>query len=82
MGPVAYRLVLPPSLSGALPVFYVSMSKKFHGDSNHLIHWNSVLLDETLSYEEETIAILDRDVHKLRTKDISIYEGLMEESSY
>ncbi|WMV32391.1 hypothetical protein MTR67_025776 [Solanum verrucosum] len=40
VGPVAYRLTLPPNLSG--------------------VH----------QYEEEPIAILDRDVRKLRTKDI------------
>ncbi|WMV32390.1 hypothetical protein MTR67_025775 [Solanum verrucosum] len=40
VGPVAYRLALPPNLSG--------------------VH----------QYEEEPIAILDRDVRKLRTKEI------------
>ena len=28
------------------------------------------MLDKDLKYEEERIAILDRDVHKLRTKEI------------
>ncbi|KAF3679841.1 hypothetical protein FXO37_03642 [Capsicum annuum] len=81
VGPVAYRLALPPSLSGVHPVFHVSMLKKFHGDGNYIIHWDSVLLDENLSYEdlldknlsyeEEPITILDRDVRKLRTKKIA-----------
>ncbi|XP_047256052.1 uncharacterized protein LOC124888806 [Capsicum annuum] len=81
VGPVAYRLALPPSLSGVHPVFHVSMLKKFHGYGNYIIHWDSVLLDENLSYEdlldknlsyeEEPITILDRDVRKLRTKKIA-----------
>ena len=71
VGAVAYRLALPPSLSGVHPVFHVSMLKKFHGDGNYIIRWDSVLLDENLSYEEEPVAILDRDVRKLRTKEIA-----------
>lgn len=31
---------------------------------------DSILLDKDLQYEEESIKILDRDVRKLRTKDI------------
>ncbi|PHU21760.1 hypothetical protein BC332_06867 [Capsicum chinense] len=65
VSPVAYRLELPPSLSGVHPVFHVSMLKKFHGNGNYIIHWDSVLLDENLSYGEESIVILDRDVCKV-----------------
>ena len=32
---------------------------------------DSVLLDENLSYEEEPVAILDREVRKLRSRDIA-----------
>ena len=30
-----------------------------------------VLLDENLSYEEDPVAILDREVHKLRSREIA-----------
>ncbi|KAK4737630.1 hypothetical protein R3W88_001327 [Solanum pinnatisectum] len=70
VGPVAYRLALPPSLSGVHLVFHVSMLKKYHGDADYMIKWDSVLLDKHLQYEEEPVAILDRDVQKLRTKEI------------
>ena len=46
------------------PVFYESMLKKYHGDGNYIIRWDSVLLDENLSYEEEPVALLGREVHK------------------
>ena len=53
------------------PVFHVSMLKKYHGDGNYIIRWDSILLDGYLSYEEEPIAILDREVRKLRSKEIA-----------
>jgi len=71
VGEVAYELAFPPGLSGVHPVFHVSMLKKYHGDGNYIIHWDSVLLDENMSYEEEHIAILDREVRKLRSKEIA-----------
>ena len=33
--------------------------------------WDSVLLDESFSYEEEPVAILDREVRKLRSREIA-----------
>ena len=53
------------------PVFHVSMLKKYYGDENYIIRWYSVLFYENLSYEEEPVAILDREVRKLRSKKIA-----------
>ena len=53
------------------PVFHVSMLKRYHGDGNYIIRWDSVLLDENLSYEEEPVAILDREIRKLRSREIA-----------
>ena len=71
VGEVAYELALPLGLSGVHPVFHVSMLKRYHGDGNYIIRWDSVLLDENLSYEEEPVAILDREVRKLRSREIA-----------
>ncbi|XP_049399910.1 uncharacterized protein LOC125863997 [Solanum stenotomum] len=70
VGPVAYRFALPHNLSKVHPVFHVSMLKRYHGNENHIIKWDSVLLEKDLRYEEEPIEIIDRDVQKLRTKEI------------
>ena len=56
------------------PVFHVSMLKRYHGDGNYIIRWDSDLIDENLSYEEEPIAILDREVRKLRSRDIASFK--------
>ncbi|XP_059310058.1 uncharacterized protein LOC132061223 [Lycium ferocissimum] len=71
VGEVAYKLALPLGLSGVHPVFYVSMLKRYHRDGSYIIQWDSILLDENWTYEEEPVAILDRDVRKLRSKEIS-----------
>ena len=52
-------------------VFHVAMLKKYHGDGNYVIRWDSVLLDENLSYEEEPVTILDREIRKLRSREIA-----------
>ncbi|WMV59080.1 hypothetical protein MTR67_052465 [Solanum verrucosum] len=70
VGPMAYRLALPPNLYCVYPIFHVSMLKRYHGDGDYIIKWDSIVLDKDLQYEEEQIAILDRDVRKLRTKKI------------
>lgn len=62
VGEVAYRLALPPSLSVVHPVFHVSMFQKYHGDPSHVLDYITVQLNKDLFYEEEPVAILDRQV--------------------
>ena len=52
-------------------MFHVSMLIRYHGDGNYIIRWDSVLLDENLSYEEEPVAILDREIRKLSSREIA-----------
>ena len=87
VGDVAYELALPLGLSGVHPVFHMSMLKKYHGDGNYIIRWDLILFDEKLFYEEEPIAILDREVRKLRSKEIASIKvqwknGPVEESTW
>ncbi|XP_015078383.1 uncharacterized protein LOC107022221 [Solanum pennellii] len=70
-GEVAYKLALPPSLSAVHPVFHVSMLRKYILDESHVLSFNFAELGPNLTYEEEPIAILDRKVRKLRTKEIA-----------
>ncbi|WMV26079.1 hypothetical protein MTR67_019464 [Solanum verrucosum] len=70
VGTVAYKLTLLPNLLRVHPVFHVSMLKRYHGEGNYIIKWDLVVLDKDLQYEEEPVAIFDRDVCKLRTNEI------------
>ena len=68
---MAYKLALPPSLSAVHPIFHVSMLQKCIPDESHVISLDSVELGPDLTFEEEPIAILDRQTRKLRTKEIA-----------
>ncbi|XP_069149135.1 uncharacterized protein [Solanum lycopersicum] len=52
------------------PVFHVSMLWKYISDESHVISLDSVELGPDLTYEEEPIAILDKQIRKLRTKEL------------
>ncbi|XP_070032063.1 uncharacterized protein [Nicotiana tomentosiformis] len=45
--------------------------KKYYGDSSHVLNFSTVQLDGNLTYEVEPVAILDRQVRKLRSKNIA-----------
>ncbi|XP_070036832.1 uncharacterized protein [Nicotiana tomentosiformis] len=71
VGEVAFKLALPPNLSGVHPVFHVFMLRKYNGDLSYVLDFSSVQLDKDLTYVEQPVAILDRQVRKLRSKNIS-----------
>ncbi|XP_070002627.1 uncharacterized protein LOC142165942 [Nicotiana tabacum] len=70
VGDVAYRLTLPPKLARLHSVFHVSMLQKYHEDKSYILEFNTVQLDENLTYEEDPVAIVDRQVRKLRSNDV------------
>ncbi|KAL0548767.1 hypothetical protein IC582_013237 [Cucumis melo] len=57
IGPVVYRLVLPPSLSVVHDVFQVSMLRKHVVDPFHVVDYEPLEIDENLSYAEQPIEI-------------------------
>ncbi|XP_070050147.1 uncharacterized protein [Nicotiana tomentosiformis] len=71
VGEVAYELALPPSLSGVHPTFHVSILRRYNADLSHVLDFSTIQLDESLGYEEEPVAIVDRQVRQLRSKKIS-----------
>ena len=53
------------------PVFHVSMLRKCIGDPSLITSTKDVQVTEDLTYEEVPIAILDRQVKKMRNKEIA-----------
>ncbi|KAL0559114.1 hypothetical protein IC582_003704 [Cucumis melo] len=74
--PVAYRLALPPSLSTVHDVFHVSMLRKYVPDPSHVVDYEPLEIDENLSYVEQPVEVLAREVKTLRNKQISLVKVL------
>ncbi|XP_070056503.1 uncharacterized protein [Nicotiana tomentosiformis] len=71
IGQVAYRLELPQELSSMHLVFHVSILKKVIHNPSLIIPLESIELNESLTHEEVSVVILDRQVCKLRNKEIA-----------
>ncbi len=58
VGPVAYKLALPPKLDKIHNVFHVSMLRRYKSDLSHVISVEEIIVQPNLTYEEEPIRIL------------------------
>ncbi|XP_022843391.1 uncharacterized protein LOC111366944 [Olea europaea var. sylvestris] len=76
IGLVAYRLALTTELSRIHDVFHVSMLRKYISDPSHVLESQPVKLQENLTYKEESVQILDRKEHALRSKTIPLVKVL------
>ncbi len=68
MGPLACRLALPPELDKIYNVFHVSMLRSCKSDPSHVISMEEIEIQSDLTYEEEPIRILAREVKELQNK--------------
>ena len=66
IGPVAYRLTLPPELAKLHNVFHVSMLRRYRSDESHILPVQDVQVQADLSYDEEPKAIMVQEVKQLR----------------
>jgi len=76
VGPVAYRLALPPELDKIHNVFHASMLRRYRSDPSHVISREEIEVQPNLTYEEEPIQILAREVKELRNKQIPLVKVL------
>ncbi|KAL0551976.1 hypothetical protein IC582_011069 [Cucumis melo] len=76
IGPVAYRLALPPSLSAVHDVFHVSMLRKYVLDPSNVVDYEPLEIDENLSYIEQPVEVLAREVKMLRNRKIPLVKVL------
>ena len=59
VGIIAYRLALPPSLSGVHEVFHVSMFWKYTLDPTHVVDWGELIVDTDGTFKEGPVHIMD-----------------------
>ncbi|TYK13849.1 retrotransposon protein, putative, Ty3-gypsy subclass [Cucumis melo var. makuwa] len=76
IGSVAYRLSLPPAFSIVHDVFHVSMLRKYVADPTHVVDIEPLQINKNLSYEEQPIEILAREVKMLRNRGITLVKVL------
>ena len=76
IGPVAYRLALPPELAKLHNVFHVSMLRRYHSDGSHIIPVQDIQVHTDFSYDEEPKAILAQKVKQLRNKQVQLVKVL------
>ncbi|XP_072986655.1 uncharacterized protein [Typha latifolia] len=76
VGPVAYRVALPPDLAQIHNVFHMSVLRKYISDPSHVIHYEPVQLQQNLSYEEQLVKVLARRDKVQRTKVIPLVKVL------
>ncbi|XP_070028884.1 uncharacterized protein LOC142170411 [Nicotiana tabacum] len=71
IGEVTYKLELPASMTLVHPIFHVSMLRGYVHDHAHIVSPKVVEINDSLTYDEEPVEILDRQVCRLRTKGIA-----------
>ena len=87
IGPVAYRLALPLELAKLHNVFHVSMLRRYRSDESHILQVQDVQVQADLSFDEESKAIMAREVKQLRNKQVPLVKVLwqhhgMEEATW
>ena len=76
VGPVAYRLALPPDLKKIHNVFHVSMLRRYRSDPSHVVSLKTIELRPDFTYEEDPVEILACEVKELRNKKILLVKVL------
>ena len=73
---MAYRLALPSKLEKIHNVFHVSMLRRYRSDPSHVVSLEVIELRLDLTYEEEPVEILAREVKELWNKRIPLVKIL------
>ena len=73
---VAYRLALPPSMSGFHEVFHVSMLRRYTQYPAHVVDWEQVEVDTDGTFEEGPGCIVCSRDQVLRRKTVRLVRVL------
>ena len=72
VGTIAYRLALPPSMSGVHEVFHVSIFWKYTPDPAHVVDWGEIIVDTGGTFKEGPVRIMDNRDQVLRRKTMRL----------
>ncbi|XP_016195311.1 uncharacterized protein LOC107636306 [Arachis ipaensis] len=72
VGPVEYRMALPPHLSDLHDIFHVSQLRKYTPNASHVLEPESVQLKEDLMLLVTPVIIDDTSIKQLRGKEVSL----------
>ncbi|XP_021743414.1 uncharacterized protein LOC110709501 [Chenopodium quinoa] len=78
----AYRLALPMELSKVHDVFHVSQLRRYIPDKSHVLQIKTIDLDQSLTYEERPVKILDNKVRSTHNKEVKIVKMLWSKQEY
>ena len=76
VGTVAFRLALPPNMSGVHEVFHVSMFRRYTPDPAHVVDWGEIEVDTDGTFEEGPVCIVDSQDQVLRRKTVRLVRVL------
>ena len=72
VGPVEYILALPQELEKIHNVFHVLMLRRYRSDLSNVVSLEAIELKPDLTYEEDPVEILAREVKELRKNKIPL----------
>ena len=81
VGEVAYKLILPPALEGVHNVFHISQLRKYVKDPSHQIDYSEIEVRPDLTFEQQPVKILDREIKRLRNKEVSLVRVMWQRES-
>ena len=58
------------------PVYHISLLKKYVGDPAYVVPLESMAVKYCLSYEDVPVEILNRQVRRLRNKEVALVKVL------
>ena len=76
VGTVAYRLALPPSMSGVHEVVHVSMLRRYTPNPAHVVDLGKIEVDTDGTFEEGPVRIMDSRDQVLRRKTVRLVKVL------
>ena len=73
---LAYRLALPPDMTGVHEVFHVSMLRNYTPDPAHVVDWGHIEIDTDVTFEEGPVCILDSRDQVFQRKTVRLVRVL------